>query len=287
MEPLPREHSNPSPGDSGINEPSHPEDDHVPRSSETTVHAKRIEMMEDHDEVDDEHNETLTAEYEQCLRQVRGSFDPPSPRTQTDLSGAAFRLPWIDQPSDELYWPIADTVDLEYRLYPTVARSLPGAGDEPLGLINDEAVRPGDTYANDQPTWIPQYPDSHPTTLVDYDLLEQWLSQHLPPPDQLEVLVIFTDTRPLHQVGAWKYTKRLWQHRFSKRGPHGERWQGLFVPLTDEAGLSEVQCTWGGVFVAEAISALRLSLTKTLMQVWPSSLALKNHRSQALFAARS
>ena len=124
-------------------------------------------------------------------------------------------------------------------------------------MINDEGVRPGDTYANDQPTWIPQYPDSHPTTLVDYDLLEQWLSQHLPPPDQLEVLVIFTDTRPLHQVGAWKYTKRLWQHRFSKRGPHGERWQGLFVPLTDEAGLSEVQCTWGGVFVAEAISALR------------------------------
>ena len=100
-------------------------------------------------------------------------------------------------------------------------------------------------------------PDSHPTTLVDYDLLEQWLSQHLPPPEQLEALVIFTDTRPLHQVGAWKYTKRLWQHRFSKRGPHGERWQGLFVPLTDETGLAEVQCTWGGVFVAEAISAVR------------------------------
>ena len=33
--------------------------------------------------------------------------------------------------------------------------------------------------------------------------------------------------------------------------------KGLFVPLTDETGLSEVQCTWGGVFVAEAISALR------------------------------
>ena len=42
-----------------------------------------------------------------------------------------------------------------------------------------------------------------------------------------------------------------------KRGPHGERWQGLFVPLTGQTGLSEVQCTWGGVFVAEAISALR------------------------------
>ena len=73
---------------------------------------------------------TLVAEYEQSLRQVRGSFDPPSPRTQTDLSGAAFRIPWIDQPSDELYWPITDTVDLGYRLYPTAARSLPGAGDE-------------------------------------------------------------------------------------------------------------------------------------------------------------
>ena len=113
-------------------------------------------------------------------------------------------------------------MDLGYRLYPTVARSLPGAGDEPLGLINDEAVRPGDTYASDQPAWIPQYPDSHPTTLVDYDLLEQWLSQHLPPPEQLDVLVIFTDTRPLHQVGAWKYTKRLW-HTGSASAAHMER----------------------------------------------------------------
>ena len=70
-------------------------------------------------------------------------------------------------------------------------------------------------------------------------------------------LVIFTDTRPLEKVGAWKYSKRLWQHRFSRLGPNGERWRGLFVPLTAEAGLAEVQCTWGGVFVAEAIAALR------------------------------
>ena len=34
-------------------------------------------------------------------------------------------------------------------------------------------------------------------------------------------------------------------------------WRGLFVPLTSETGLAEVQCTWGGVFVAEAIAALR------------------------------
>ena len=111
MEPLPCEHVTSSLCDSGTEEPPHTGDDHAPRGPETTVHAKRIEMMEDHEEVDEEHSETLTAEYEQSLRQVRDSFDPPSPRPQTDLSGAAFRLPWIDQPSDELYWPITDTVD--------------------------------------------------------------------------------------------------------------------------------------------------------------------------------
>ena len=40
-------------------------------------------------------------------------------------------------------------------------------------------------------------------------------------------------------------------------GPHQERWQGLFVPLTAETGLTDVHCTWGGVFVAEAIAAMR------------------------------
>ena len=114
-----------------------------------------------------------------------------------------------------------------------------------------------DTYANDQPTWVPDYPDSHSTRLVDYDVLAQWLSQHLPAPDQLDALVIFTDTRPLDKVGAWKNTKRLWQHRFSRLGPNRERWRGFFVPLTADAGLAEAQCTWGGVFVAEAIAALR------------------------------
>ena len=202
MEPLPPEHVTSSPCDSGTDEPPHTGDDLAPSGPETTVHAKRIEMMEDQEEVEEEHGETLIAEYEQSLRQVRGSFDPPSPRTQTDLSGAAFRIPWIDHPSDELYWPITDTVDLGYRLYPTAARSLPGAGDEPLGLIHETAFQPGDTYACDQPAWIPQYPDSHPTTLVDYDLLEEWLSQHLPRPEELDVLVIFTDTRPTPPGGC-------------------------------------------------------------------------------------
>ena len=46
---------------------------------------------------------------------------------------------------------------------------------------------------------------------------------------------------------------------FSRVGPRNERWQGLFVPLTADTGLAEVHCTWGGVFVAEAIAAMRPS----------------------------
>ena len=85
--------------------------------------------------------------------------------------------------------------------------------------------------------------------------LEEWLDQHLPPPDSLDALAIFTDTRPLDQIGAWKHRERLWCHRFSRVGPCNERWQGLFAPLTTDTGLAEVHCTWGGVFVAETIAA--------------------------------
>ena len=93
--------------------------------------------------------------------------------------------------------------------------------------------------------------------MVDYDRLEEWLSIHLPANGSLDAIVIFTDTRPLDQIGAWRHTERLWQHRFSRMGPFRERWQGLFVPLTADTGLADVHCTWGGVFVAEAIAALR------------------------------
>ena len=51
--------------------------------------------------------------------------------------------------------------------------------------------------------------------------------------------------------------ERLWRHRFTQSGPHSERWYGIFVPLTGETGLDEIHCTWRGVFVAEAIAALR------------------------------
>ena len=63
--------------------------------------------------------------------------------------------------------------------------------------------------------------------------------------EQLDALVIFTDTRPLDKVGAWKHSKRLWQHR-SVAKAHQERCRGLFVPLTTgNWSLAEVQCTWG------------------------------------------
>ena len=225
------------------------------------LHVKRVEMLDIHEEEESDESEQEAdapmGDYERQLNQVRDSFDPPSPRTQTDLSDAVPRLAFMDQPSDELYRPILDSPDLAYKLYPINLRPLPGAEDEPTGLIQDTRFRPADTYANDHPTWVPEYPESHPTSLVDYDVLAQWLAQHLPATEQLDALVIFTDTRPLDKVGAWKYTKRLWQHRFSRQGPQHERWRGLFVPLTSETGLAEVQCTWGGVFVAEAIAALR------------------------------
>ena len=124
-------------------------------------------------------------------------FDPPSPRTQTDLSDAVPRLAFMDQPSDELYRPILDSPDLAYKLYPINLRPLPGAQDEPTGLIQDTRFRPADRYANDHPTWVPDYPESHPTSLVDYDVLAQWLAQHLPATEQLDALVIFTESRSL------------------------------------------------------------------------------------------
>ena len=239
----------------------HSESAHEQGAPPGNLYVKRVEMLNTQEEEEsyetEQEADAPMGNYERQLNQVRDSFDPPSPRTQTDLSDAVPRLAFMDHPSKELYWPILDSPDLAYKLYPIKLRPLPGAEDEPTGLIQDERFRPADTYANDHPTWVPDYPDSHPTSLVDYDVLAQWLAQHLPAAEQLDALVIFTDTRPLDKVGAWKYTKRLWQHRFSRQGPHHERWRGLFVPLTSETGLAEVQCTWGGVFVAEAIAALR------------------------------
>lgn len=123
--------------------------------------------------------------------------------------------------------------------------------------MDGEHYLAADAYATDETSWIPDYPHSHASQMVDYDRLEEWLNQHLPPPDSLEALAILTNTRPLDKIGAWKHTERLGRHRFSRVGPCSERWQGLFVPLSKDTGLAEVHCTWGGVFVAEAIAAMR------------------------------
>ena len=173
-------------------EPQQPRSSHESDVPRAMPHVKRIEMLSIHEEEDDEEETQITpCDFEQELQIVRDPFEPPRPRTQTDLSGAVPQLPFADQTSDELHRPIIDYPDFGYRLYPVNSRVLPGAEDEPTGLIQDARYCPADTYANDQPTWVPNYPDSHLTRLVDYDVLAQWLSQHLPAPDQLDALVIF------------------------------------------------------------------------------------------------
>ena len=111
-------------------------------------HIRRIEMMCPHE--DDDEEEELQQQpggLAQQLQTVRESFEPPSPRIQTDLSGAVPRMPWADQPTDELSRPIEDMPDLEYRFYPANSRALPGANEEPTGLIQDATYRPADTFA--------------------------------------------------------------------------------------------------------------------------------------------
>ena len=61
--------------------------------------------------------DTSMASYERQLSQVRDSFDPSSPRTQTDLLDAVPRLAFMDHPSEELYWPTLHSSDLAYKLY--------------------------------------------------------------------------------------------------------------------------------------------------------------------------
>ena len=157
----------------------HLEDAHEHGSPLNKLHVKRVEMLNTQKEEKSDTQQEVDASmasYERQLSQVRDSFDPSSPRTQTDLSDAVPRLVFMDHPSDELYWPILNSPDLAYKLYPVKLRLLLGAEDESTGLIQDDRYRPADTYANDHPTWVPDYPDSHSTSLVDYDVLAQWLA---------------------------------------------------------------------------------------------------------------
>ena len=68
---------------------------------------------------------------------TKESLEPPSPRTQTDQSGAVPRPAWDDRYRDELYSPIHATA-LQYHLFAPVSRPLPGSNQEPTGLIDCE-----------------------------------------------------------------------------------------------------------------------------------------------------
>ena len=158
--------------------------------------ARRVENL-DHQQQD---HEAYTA--------AKGSLEPLTPRTQIDQSGAVPRAAWDDEYRDELYAPICPTADLQYRLFPPVSRPLPGSSDEPTGLIDRENYQVADAYATGETSWIPEYPEAHQSQMVDYDRLEEWLNTYLPAPGHLDAIVIFTDTRPLDQIGAWRHTDR-------------------------------------------------------------------------------
>ena len=115
----------------------------------------------------------------------------------------------------ELYPPTYEAPEIQHRLFPAISRPLPAGGHEPTGLVDGENYLAADVYATGEASWIPNYPQPHPSQMVDYDRLEEWLDQHLPPLDSLDALAIFTDTRPLDQIGAWRHTERLWCHRLA------------------------------------------------------------------------
>ena len=65
---------------------------------------------------------------------------------------------------------------------PLSATAMAGSDQEPTGLIDSASYLAADTYATGDATWIPDYPHSHLSQMVDYDCLEGWLATHLPAP---------------------------------------------------------------------------------------------------------
>ena len=95
---------------------------------------------------------------------------------------------------------------LPYRLFPTVTRQLLGGRGDPTNLVDDCPYAVDDVYATDERSWIPSYPQSTTSNFVNYDVLEGWLQEHLPSATDIDAIVIFTDTRPLNDIGAWRHT---------------------------------------------------------------------------------
>ena len=86
----------------------HSDSAHQQSAPPGNLYVKRVEMLNTQEEEEEESYDTEQeadapmGNYERQLSQVRDSFDPPSPRTQTELSDAVPRLAFMDHPSEEL-----------------------------------------------------------------------------------------------------------------------------------------------------------------------------------------
>ena len=189
------------------------------------------------------------ADQAEFAQQQRG-LTTPAPLTQhKDIPGLP---PWVDGDRSVLFADVSNTPHLPFQLSPTIARPLPGGYEDPTGLLGSAVYFTCNVYAEQGNPHVPYYPPHKHESLIDYDILEGWLNQHLPPADDTDAIVLFTDNRPLHDIHAWQFTERLWRHRFSRRGPCQEKWIGLYVPLDQTTGLANLHCAWSGVFAAEA-----------------------------------
>ena len=149
----------------------HSESAHEQSAPPDKLYVKRVEMPNTQEE---EESDDTEQEADVPIKNTSASsFDPPSPRTQTDLSDAVPRLVFMDHSSEELYWPIFDSPDLAYKLYPIKLRPLPGAEDSLLDLSKIIGSGLLTSVPMTIPRRFPDYPDSHSTSLVDYDVLAQ------------------------------------------------------------------------------------------------------------------
>ena len=131
------------------------------------AHLRRVELLDD-----------LHHDQEGYLA-AKDSLAAPAPRTQTEESGAVPRPAWADCDLTELYPPVYDAPEVQFRLFPKISRPLPAGGHEPTGLIDTENYLATDVYATGEASWIPNHPQSHVSQTVDYDRLEEWLDKHL------------------------------------------------------------------------------------------------------------
>ena len=74
-------------------------------------------------------------------------------------------------------------------------RQLPGGQGDPTGLVDHAPYAVEDVYATEERSWVPSYPESLTSNLVNYEVLEGWLQEHLPLPMDIDVFAVFADTR--------------------------------------------------------------------------------------------